>query len=33
MFAMFETVTAMMGLVGAAIFLAHVFEGVRYRTW
>jgi len=27
--AMFETMTAVMGLVGAAIFLAHAFEGIR----
>jgi hypothetical protein len=26
---MFETMTAVMGLVGAAIFLAHAFEGIR----
>ena len=25
---MFETMTAVMGLVGAAIFLAHAFEGI-----
>jgi len=31
-FAMFETMTAMMGLVGAAIFLAHAFEGIRSRA-
>ena len=31
-FAMFETVTAFMGLVGACIFLAHVFEGVHSRA-
>jgi hypothetical protein len=31
MFAMIETVTALMGLVGAAIFLAHAFEGVLSR--
>jgi hypothetical protein len=30
--AMFETMTAMMGLVGAAIFLAHAFEGLRSRA-
>ena len=30
--AMFETVTALMGLVGAGIFLAHAFEGVRSRA-
>jgi hypothetical protein len=29
---MFETVTALMGLVGAGIFLAHAFEGVRSRA-
>ena len=28
---MFETMTAVMGLVGAGIFLAHVFEGIRSR--
>jgi hypothetical protein len=28
---MIETVTAVMGLVGAAIFLAHAFEGIRSR--
>ena len=28
---MIETVTALMGLVGAAIFLAHAFEGIRSR--
>ena len=31
-FAMFETMTAMMGLVGAGIFLAHAFEGIRSRA-
>jgi hypothetical protein len=31
-FAMFEAMTAMMGLVGAGIFLAHAFEGVRSRA-
>ena len=30
MFAMFETVTAVMGLLGAGIFLAHAFEGVLW---
>jgi hypothetical protein len=30
--AMFEMVTAAMGLVGAGIFLAHAFEGVLSRT-
>jgi hypothetical protein len=30
--AMFETMTAMMGLVGAVIFLAHAFEGIRSRA-
>jgi hypothetical protein len=30
MFVMFEAVTAMMGLLGAGIFLAHVFEGVLW---
>jgi hypothetical protein len=29
---MFETMTAVMGLVGAAIFLAHAFEGIRLRV-
>jgi hypothetical protein len=29
-FAMFETVTAVMGLLGAGIFLAHAFEGVLW---
>jgi hypothetical protein len=28
---MIETVTALMGLVGAGIFLAHAFEGIRSR--
>jgi hypothetical protein len=32
-FAMIEAVTAVMGLVGAGIFLAHAFEGVRTRAW
>jgi len=27
---MIETLTAVMGLVGAGIFLAHAFEGVRW---
>ena len=31
-FAMFETMTAMMGLLGAGIFLAHAFEGIRSRA-
>jgi hypothetical protein len=31
-FAMIETVTAVMGLVSAAIFLAHAVEGYRYRA-
>ncbi|MBV9562656.1 MAG: hypothetical protein JOY90_19785 [Bradyrhizobium sp.] len=31
MLAMIETVTALMGLAGAAIFLAHAFEGVLSR--
>jgi len=31
-FAMIETVTAVMGLVSAAIFLAHAFEGYRSRA-
>ena len=30
--AMFETMTAVMGLVGAGIFLAHAFEGIRSRV-
>jgi hypothetical protein len=30
--AMFEMLTAAMGLVGAGIFLAHAFEGVLSRT-
>ena len=30
--AMFEIMTAVMGLVGAAIFLAHAFEGIRSRV-
>jgi hypothetical protein len=29
---MIETLTAVMGLVSAAIFLAHAFEGYRYRA-
>jgi len=32
MFAMFELVTAVMGLVGAGIFIAHAFEGVLSRA-
>jgi hypothetical protein len=28
-FAMFETMTAVMGLIGAGIFLAHAFDGIR----
>jgi hypothetical protein len=32
MFAMFEMLTTMMGLVGAGIFIAHAFEGVLSRT-
>lgn len=32
MFAMIETVTALMGLVGAGIFLAHAFESVLFRA-
>jgi hypothetical protein len=28
--AMLETLTAVMGLIGAGIFLAHAFEGVRW---
>jgi hypothetical protein len=31
-FAMIETVSALMGLVSAAIFLAHAFEGYRTRA-
>ena len=31
-FAMFETMTAVMGLLGAGIFLAHAFEGIRSRV-
>ena len=31
-FVMIGTVTAVMGLVSAAIFLAHAFEGYRYRA-
>ena len=30
---MIETVTAVMGLVSAGIFLAHAFEGYRSRAW
>jgi len=30
---MIETVTAVMGLVSAGIFIAHAFEGFRYRAW
>jgi hypothetical protein len=29
---MIETVTALMGLVSAGIFIAHAFEGYRYRA-
>lgn len=29
---MIETVTAVMGLLSAAIFLAHAVEGYRYRA-
>src|ERR1700761_6220733 len=32
MFAMFEMVTTVMGLVGAGIFIAHAFEGVLSRA-
>jgi hypothetical protein len=32
MFAMIETLTAVMGLVSAGIFLAHAFEGFRSRA-
>jgi hypothetical protein len=31
-FAMIEMVTAVMGLLSAGIFLAHAFEGYRYRA-
>jgi hypothetical protein len=31
-FAMFEAITAVMGLVSAGVFLAHAFEGVRSRA-
>ncbi|HEY7842371.1 MAG TPA: hypothetical protein VID30_01670 [Bradyrhizobium sp.] len=31
-FAMFEMFTAVMGLVGAGIFIAHAFEGVLSRA-
>jgi hypothetical protein len=31
-FAMFEAVTAVMGLVSVGVFLAHAFEGVRSRA-
>jgi hypothetical protein len=31
-FAMIETVTAVMGLVSAGIFIAHAFEGFRSRA-
>jgi hypothetical protein len=31
-FAMIETVTAVLGLVSAGIFLAHAFEGYRSRA-
>jgi hypothetical protein len=31
-FAMIGTVTAVMGLVSAAIFLAHAYEGYRTRA-
>lgn len=27
---MFETVTAVMGLISAGVFLAHAFDGVRF---
>jgi len=29
---MFETMTAVMALIGAGIFLAHAFEGIRSRV-
>jgi hypothetical protein len=29
---MIETVTAVLGLVSAGIFLAHAYEGFRYRA-
>jgi hypothetical protein len=32
MLTMIETVSALMGLVSAGIFLAHAFEGYRYRA-
>jgi hypothetical protein len=32
MFAMIDAMTALMGLMGAGIFLAHAFEVVRSRT-
>jgi hypothetical protein len=31
-FAMFEAVTAVLGLVSVGVFLAHAFEGVRSRA-
>jgi hypothetical protein len=31
-FAMIETITAVLGLVSAGIFLAHAFEGFRSRA-
>jgi hypothetical protein len=31
-FAMFDTVTAFLGLVSVGIFLAHAFEGFRSRA-
>ena len=31
-FAMFEAVTAVLGMVSAGVFLAHAFEGVRFRA-
>jgi hypothetical protein len=32
MFSMIELMTALMGLVGVGIFLAHAFEGVLFRA-
>jgi hypothetical protein len=31
-FAMIETVTAFLGLISVAIFLAHAFDGLRSRA-
>jgi len=30
---MIETLTAVMGLVSAGIFIAHAFDGFRSRAW